>query len=331
MKGPNGVTIPASVNIMAERPVGEVVELAALAERCGYRRCWVYDEGLATRDVYVTLAAIATGTGSIRLGPGITNPYVRHPGATATAIATLDEMSGGRAFLGLGAGGGLTLGPLAVERRQPLAAVRETAQALRKLFAGETVTTDPDSPVSFRGARLGYGRAGIEIILAGRGPKMTALGAEIADGFTLSYVHKELVGEAVAALRTGAAAARPGRPFLVTYCTLVVTDDAELEESRRQLSFRLLDSPPRVRQMIGMTEADAAAIREALAAGGPTEAAPLVKEEWVPHFCIVGLPAKATAELRALMGNHEIDEFQLPVLGNDKAAERIERTAALFT
>ena len=325
------MTIPASVNIMAERPIAEVVELAALAERCGYRRCWAYDEGLATRDVYVTLAAIAARTSSILLGPGITNPYVRHPGATATAIATLDEMSGGRAFLGLGAGGGLTLGPLAVERTRPVAAVRETATALRKLFAGETVTTDPDSPVPFRGARLDYGRAGIEIILAGRGPRMTALGAEIADGFTLSYVHKELVGETVAALRAGAAASRPGRPFLVSYCTLVVTDDAEMEESRRQLSFRLLDSPPRVQKLIGMTEADAAAIREALAAGGPTEAAPLIKEEWVPHFCIVGSPVEAAAELRALMGNHDINEFQVSVLGGTRAAERIERTAALFT
>lgn len=324
------MTIPASVNIMAERPIAEVVELAALAERCGYRRCWAYDEGLATRDVYVTLAAIAARTDSILLGPGITNPYVRHPGATATAIATLDEMSGGRAFLGLGAGGGLTLGPLAVERTRPVTAVRETATALRKLFAGETVTTDPDSPVSFRGARLDYGRAGIEIILAGRGPRMTALGAEIADGFTLSYVHKELVGETVAALRAGAAASRPGHPFLVTYCTLVVTDDAELEESRRQLSFRLLDSPPRVQRLIGMTEADAAAIREALAAGGPAEAAALVKEEWVPHFCIVGSPAEAATELRALMVGHDIDEFQVSVLGGTRAAERIERTAALF-
>lgn len=325
------MTIPASVNIMAERPIGEVVDLAALAEQCGYRRCWVYDEGLATRDTYVTLAAIAARTDSIGLGPGITNPYVRHPGTTATAIATLDEMSGGRAFLGLGAGGGLTLGPLAIERRRPVTAVAETASALRKLFAGETVTTDPGSPVSFRGARLGYGRAEIEIFLAGRGPKMTALGAAIADGFTLSYIHKEMIGEAVAALRTGAAASRPDRPFLVTYCTLVITDDAELEESRRQLSFRLLDSPARVQQMIGMTSTDAAAIREALAAGGPTEAAPLVKEEWVPHFCIVGSPSEATAELQTLMGTHDIDEFQVSVLGGDKAAERIQRTAALFT
>ena len=76
--------IPLSVNLMPEGPIGQVVELARLAEASGYRRCWVYDEGVHTRDVYVTLAAIAGATERVGLGPGITNPYVRHPGATAS-------------------------------------------------------------------------------------------------------------------------------------------------------------------------------------------------------------------------------------------------------
>ena len=53
------MTLPLSVNLMPKGPVAEVADLAVLAERLGYRRCWVYDEGLVTRDVYVTLAAIA--------------------------------------------------------------------------------------------------------------------------------------------------------------------------------------------------------------------------------------------------------------------------------
>ena len=105
------MTVPLSVNLMPTGAIGDVVELAALAEQLGCRRCWVYDEGVHTRDVYVTLAAIATATDRIGLGPGITNPYVRHPGATASAVASLDELSGGRAFVGLGAGGALTLTP----------------------------------------------------------------------------------------------------------------------------------------------------------------------------------------------------------------------------
>ena len=45
-----------------------------------------------------------------------------------------------------------------------------------------------------REARIDYGRADIEVILAGRGPKMTALGGAVADGFNLSYIHKDLLG-----------------------------------------------------------------------------------------------------------------------------------------
>ena len=85
--------LPFSVGLMATAPVSDIVELARRAEKAGCRRCWAYDEGLVTRDVYVTLAAIAGATDRIALGPGITNPYVRHPGATAAAIATLDELA----------------------------------------------------------------------------------------------------------------------------------------------------------------------------------------------------------------------------------------------
>ena len=190
----------ASVNLMPDGPIGLTTELAVLAERLGYRRCCVYDEGLATRDVFVTLAAIAAGTAEIQLGTGITNPFVRHPGATVTAIASIDEISGGRTFLGLGAGGGLTLDPLAIRRARPVEAVRFMVETTRRLLAGDVV--DAIGPISsYTGARFGYGRADIPIFMAGRGPRMTALGAELADGFNLSYLHKDLIGETVMALR----------------------------------------------------------------------------------------------------------------------------------
>ena len=66
-----------SVNMMPNIPAKEIANLANYAERKGCKRCWVYDEGLTTRDVYVTLAAIAAKTKKIHLGPGITNAYVR--------------------------------------------------------------------------------------------------------------------------------------------------------------------------------------------------------------------------------------------------------------
>lgn len=315
-----------SVNLMPEGPVGQVVEMAVLAEQLGCSRCWVYDEGLVTRDVYVTLAAIAERTERIPLGPGITNPYVRHPGATAAAVATLDELSGRRAFVGLGAGGGLTLGPLAIDRVRPLTAVREMVAALRSLFAGERLDHRGHA-FSFDGARLSYGRADIPIVLAGRGPKMTALGGEVADGFNLSYIHKDVLGEHAAALR----AAAGDRPFLITYSTMVATSDAEFEEARAALTFRLVDSPQEVKKRIGMTETDTQSIRAGLADGGPAAAAQFVRDDWIHQFVIAGPEAACATELRSLLDANDIDEFQLPVQHLDTAAGVMERAAAMFS
>ena len=326
MTEPTGV-LPMSVNLMATGPIGQIVELAQVAESVGCCRCWAYDEGLVTRDVYVTLTAIAAATERIRLGPGITNPYVRHPGATAAAIASLDEVSGGRAFLGLGAGGGLTLNPLAIDRRRPVANVAEMITSLRALWAGDTVTTDGPT-FGFHNARLGYGRPDIEIIVAGRGPRMVELGAAQADGFYLGYLHKSLLGPAIETLRAGAAT--HGRSFRIVYSTMVATTEADLETARVQLSFRLVDSPPEVRELIGMTSGDEMAIRTALSEGGPSLAAQFVNPDWVPSFVIAGTPAEAGAELRSLMREHGIDEFQVPITELDDGAARIEAMAGMF-
>ncbi|MFV2038814.1 MAG: LLM class flavin-dependent oxidoreductase [Acidimicrobiales bacterium] len=314
-----------SVNLMPTAPVVDLVELAVLAEQLGAKRCWVYDEGLLTRDVYVALTAIASATGNLLIGPGITNPYVRHPGATAAAIATLDEFSRGRAFLGLGAGGGLTLDPLRIDRVRPLTAVREMMEALRRLFAGATVDVD-GAVFGFRDARLGYARPDIEVFLAGRGPRMIQLGGKMADGFNLSYIHKELLGDHVAALKEAAG----DRRFTVTYTTMVATSDAEIEDARAALSYRLVDSPPHVKERLGLTSGDIDSIRDALATGGPTAAGAWVKPEWVPQFVLVGSAAECVRELAKLMEDNDIDEFQLPVLDIATGAEMIERIAKLL-
>ena len=87
-----------SLNVIPECPIEQIVQVVKHAENLGYQRCWVYDEGLATRDVHIVMTAIALETNLIEIGPGITNPYTRHPAQTAASIITLDELTKGRAF-----------------------------------------------------------------------------------------------------------------------------------------------------------------------------------------------------------------------------------------
>lgn len=318
--------VRAGVNLIPEESIDRMVELARLAEAAGYDRCWVYDEGLATRDVYVTLSAIAMATERLELGPGITNPYTRHVGATAGAIATLDELSHGRAFLGIGAGGSLTLDPLGIERERPLTAVRETIDACRALFAGETVDADGDT-VRLRGASLHNGRASTEIWLAGRGPRMLALGGRRCDGVLLDFIYKPSLGAAIDHVRAAGQAA--GNEPRISYSTMVITDDLTMAATKPHMTYRLVDTPSNVKASIGLSDADADAIRAAMA-DGLEAAGEHVREEWVLPFVISGSVDECSAELADLIERYGIDDFLLPVLDDATADELIGTVARVL-
>jgi len=319
--------VRAAVNLIPEEPIARMVELARHAEALGYERVWIYDEGLATRDVYVTMAAVVAATERLTVGPGITNPYTRHPAATAAAVASVDELSGGRAFLGIGAGGSLTLDPIGLERSRPLASVREAITAARALFRGDAVDIEGET-LRLRGARLAYARPSTEIWLAGRGPRMLALGGELCDGVMLDFIHKPSLGATIERIRAGGRGrAAPAR---VSYSTMVITDDAAMEATRPHLTYRLVDSPPAIREAIGLGDDDTERIRSALA-DGLAAAAEHVRDEWVLPFVIAGRVDECATELGDIVERHGIDEFLLPVLDDAGAAGLMATVARVLS
>ncbi len=308
-------------------PVARMVELCQAAEGLGYSRVWMADQGLDCRDVFVSLAAAAQHTRRVRLGTGITHPYTRHPAITAAAIASVDELSGGRAFLGLGAGGIDTLLPMGIERRKPLTAVREMVHIVRAMnrqaavdFAGEVFC--------LAGARLEHRRPDLEIWITGRGSKMLALAGELADGVLLDFIHKDLLAEHVARVRAGAAAA--GREPAICYSTMIVTSEAALELVRPTMFWRLADAPPALRERLEVSEADIEAMRRVVAAEGLRAAGRLIRDEWVRPFVIMGTPDACAAELAELVARLRLDEFQLPVLSADTAPELLAEAAPIL-
>ncbi len=309
--------------VMPHHSVARAVELARMGEQYGYERCWVYDEGLAAQDVYVTMTAIALATETLLVGPGITNPYTRHAGATAGAIAALDDVSGGRAFMGIGAGGSLTLDPLAIERRRPLTAVRETIEACRRLLEGENVTMD-GAHVRLSQASLPQERPGTEIWLAGRGPRMLELGGRACDGVFLDFVYKPDLHEIIERIRGAGRAA--GNEPRIAYSTMLVADDESMACAKLNMTYRLVDSPPEVQAAIGLSPSHAAAIRAAMA-GGLAAASELVRDEWVLPFVVAGTPERCGAELQALAAEHGIDSFVVPLL-DDSLAENLLQVGA---
>jgi alkanesulfonate monooxygenase SsuD/methylene tetrahydromethanopterin reductase-like flavin-dependent oxidoreductase (luciferase family) len=176
-------------------------------------------------ECWTTLAALAAVTDRVMLGPLVLNVANRRPGVLATMAATLQEVSGGRLLLGLGAGGGsgtpypaeqralgVEVPPDPVRREQ----VAEAVEVLRRVWTG---TTEP-----WAGEHFSLGRAeGFlrpdpppPVILGGFGPRMMALAGRIGDGLNTQAGHPRLAELVATARRArGDAGGDPDR-FLVT-------------------------------------------------------------------------------------------------------------------
>ena len=154
----------------------DIAELSRAAEEAGFTYLTFVDQPNMSRDVFVCMTQAALNTSRIRIGQGVTDPYTYHPSVIANATATVGELSGGRAFVGLGAGG-----PWGKEMRpRPLKEVRECVEFIKAYTSGEEA--------EFRGAKMHseWVRKPLKVYLGGYGPRLCQLAGEIADGMMLA-------------------------------------------------------------------------------------------------------------------------------------------------
>ncbi|MGH3173208.1 MAG: LLM class flavin-dependent oxidoreductase, partial [Streptosporangiaceae bacterium] len=98
-----------SVRVNNDLGFAGLLALAEAAERAGFDQLWVSND-LFLRSAPVLAGALAARTGRIGLGISVMNPYSVHVSELAMAAATVQEVSGGRFLLGLGAGAEQFLG-----------------------------------------------------------------------------------------------------------------------------------------------------------------------------------------------------------------------------
>lgn len=168
--------------------IAEQVEAAVSAENAGFTDVWVSE---LHRSAFVPLGAIAAATTRVNVGTAIALAFVRSPMTTALEAMDLDEVSGGRAILGLGSG---------VQRLnenwhnarfgKPAAHLRETIAIIRRFIAASHLGAPIDVDGEFESMRLrGYerpfppARESIPIYIAAVGDVMTRLAGEIGDGW----------------------------------------------------------------------------------------------------------------------------------------------------
>jgi 5,10-methylenetetrahydromethanopterin reductase len=281
--------------------------LAVLAEEAGFDCLWHSNERFY-REMFVRMTASALATTRIGIGGAVAEPFAVHPALTAQSLATIAELSGGRATLALGAGGsGLPV--MGFQRVRPAVALREAHEVMSRMLAGETVDFEGEI-IRAHGARLHFTPpAGIELWIATRGRRTLEVAGAVADGAIIA-TYADPAGVAGALERVRRGAERAGRdPSQVRAMSRVDTcvhpDPALAREGCRLMVAKLLWSsypdrafveqagvevPAELEELIALRDYDALHGRE-----------DLVPDELVDAFCWAGTPAQVAARVREIV------------------------------
>jgi 5,10-methylenetetrahydromethanopterin reductase len=283
-------------------PVLKLAHYTKLAEENGFDNVWITDH-YNNRDVYTTLAVLAMNTNRIKLGTGVTNPYTRNIAITAQSIGAINEISGGRAILGIGPGDKATFDAMGIEWTEPMTTINESISALRGFFSGKKVSQD-GKRVKIGGAKLAFKTGNIPIYLGAQGPKMLELAGKIADGVLINASHPKDFEFAIKQIAHGAKAAGrdPKSVDVGAYACFSIHKDAEKAKGAAKVvvAFIVAGSPDTVLQRHGIDLSAKKNIGDAIAKGDFPGLNNLVTDAMINAFSICGTPADCKAKVEAL-------------------------------
>ncbi|MFQ6052720.1 MAG: 5,10-methylenetetrahydromethanopterin reductase [Candidatus Bathyarchaeia archaeon] len=274
------------------------------AEKLGYDNVWITDH-FNNRNVYVSLTTIANYTDRIKLGPGVTNPYLVHPVMTAQSVASLDEIAPGRVVCGIGAGDRTTLEMVGTEMKAPLRTVREAVEIIRRQVAREKGGYEGRVFQTSGGARFNFKvRNKIPIYIGAQGPKMLRLAGSLGDGALINASHPDDIVEAVKQVRRGVE--RAGRRMeevdIAAYTSFSI---AESEKKARKpvvpvVAYIVAGSPTPILERHDISPEVAEQIRSDLAKRRWGEAFGAVDSHMIDAFSVCGTPDQCTEKIEGL-------------------------------
>jgi 5,10-methylenetetrahydromethanopterin reductase len=262
-------------------------------ERDGVNRVWVIDSQLAMKDVYAGLVVAALNTARVGLGTGVTNAVTRHPTVTANAIAAVDELSHGRAILGLGAGDsalyGIGLKP------QKVAEVEEAIRFLRSRLP-----------------------ATIPIYLAVSQQRMCELAGRVADGaIVMGPAQTDMVRRQVEWIRAG------GRErceiALIAPTSMDLADVRSWASTQARLLAHFKELPTSLEPYRDEIARSTESYDYAEHLSTRADHSAVVSDELVRALGIVGSADQCADRLRELR-DAGVDTFIFPIAGRGRAA-----------
>ena len=297
------------------------VELTRLAEDNGFTHGWIFDSHVLWKDPYPLLQLMAQNSKGLRMGTCVTNPATRDPSVTASALAVLQEVSGGRMDLGIGRGDSA----LRVLGKPPktLEQLEQATTMIRDLAEGREVYYE-GTPIQLTWA----GEYKLPVWIAGYGPKALAITGRIADGAILQIGDPDLIRWCVGLLRTGASEA--GRDTdRISVMAAAPAHVGKREEARERVrwfpalvSNHVVDLVKRYGES-GLPEALTRYVHDRRGydyhhhAEVGSDNAAFVDDESVDRFTVVGTVDEHIAKLREL-ADAGVDQFNVYLMNGDE-------------
>lgn len=315
------VAVSFHVGIIPNRPLTEFLAWLPYAEELGFEGVWVADSQSLFRDAFIGLTVFASHTKRMCLATGVTNPITRHPAVLADSFATLNEISGGRAVLGIGVGESAvhTLGL----KPATLARLEEVTVAIRRLMSGETVHFDG------REIKMTWPATRIPVFLACSGPRSLQLAGRIADGVLFQVgSDPDLVRYAIRNIALGAEQAGRDAREIRLYQRLACGISEDREQVRQELKGYVAAAAGTVFGAVPKGDIPGALWEELKQmkdrydyyshASSQAKHAELITDRILDAMAIAGTPEEAVPRFEELV-SLGVEGFVLPMTGADPA------------
>jgi len=299
-----------------------IVALTKQAEAAGFAYAWIFDSHVLWQEPYPLMTLMAVNTDKMRIGTCVTNPAVRDATVTASLLATLNRISGGRMDLGIGRGDSsrrvMGKKPTTLERME------ETVRVIRDLCAGKQIEYEG------RDIQMNWSDAGVPPAwIAGYGPKALRCAGRIGDGVILQFADPHLIKWCLGFVREGAEEA--GRDFskirVMSAAPVWVSDDLATARDRVRwfpalVSNHVVDlvsryKPDELPEELTSYIRDRKGYNYLHHAEVGSSNAEFVTDDTVDRFCIVG-PAEEHARRLKELVSVGVTQFNIYLMSGDE-------------
>lgn len=307
--------------MLPDYPLADSMESIKKADELGFYGCYAADETWH-KDMWLLFAAAADKTSTIRFGPSLSGVILREPTLIAQTVATLDELTGGRAECVISCGNFGLLAQYHIDwtTMKPLARVKEAHQVMRTFLDEGSINFEGEFyryTGLFTFARPVQERLPLKLG-AMRGPRSFQLAGEISDGVhhALSYT-REAYDFLVENVKKGAE--RAGRDWqsldIGAWVVFAIgRDSAAAKEAARSMVGLYASSMPKEQlERNGVNPQDLQPVVDALGKGDLAGAIELTSPEIAERLSVAGTPDECVAKLRSEITDAGVNHLILAV------------------